>query len=218
MNGKEKCRALKEIRRQIAEKNDIPYAVSQCTHQGNCKGTCPKCEAELRYLEKELALRKSLGKAVAVAGISLAAFSGLTACGISGTGTSQAGTSQTGASQVGTSRTGTSQTGASQTGTPQTGTSQTGSASIPEPAGGNASGALVPGSQPDDSSSQTLPETSVPAEPAPQDEYMGELPEDLVMGEILPASYTIEGDISLQEEPDISGGDSDSREVPSFVE
>ena len=51
MNGKEKCRALKEIRRQIAEKNDIPYAVSQCTHQGNCKGTCPKCEAELRYLE-----------------------------------------------------------------------------------------------------------------------------------------------------------------------
>lgn len=203
MNGKEKCRALKEIRRQIAEKNDIPYAVFQCTHQGNCKGTCPKCEAELRYLEKELALRKSLGKAVAVAGISLAAFSGLTACGISGTGTSQAGTSQTGASQAGTL---------------QTGTSQTGSASIPEAAGGNASGALVPSSQPDDLSSQTLPETSVPAEPAPQDEYMGELPEDLVMGEILPASYTIEGDISLQEEPDISGGDSDSREVPSFVE
>ncbi len=203
MNGKEKCRALKEIRRQIAEKNDIPYAVSQCTHQGNCKGTCPKCEAELRYLEKELALRKSLGKAVAVAGISLAAFSGLTACGISGTGTSQAGTSQTGASQVGTSR---------------TGTSQTGSASIPETAGENASGTLVPGSQPDDSSSQTLPESSVPAETAPQDEYMGELPEDLVMGEILPASYTIEGDISLQEAPDISGGDSDSREVPSFVE
>ena len=203
MNGKEKCRALKEIRRQIAEKNDIPYAVSQCTHQGNCKGTCPKCEAELRYLEKELALRKSLGKAVAVAGISLAAYSGLTACGISGTGTSQAGTSQTGASQAGTL---------------QTGTSQTGSASIPEAAGGNASGALVPGSQPDDLSSQTLPETSVPAEPAPQDEYMGELPEDLVMGEILPASYTIEGDISLQEEPDISGGDADSREVPSFVE
>lgn len=188
MNGKEKCRALKEIRRQIAEKNDIPYAVSQCTHQGNCKGTCPKCEAELRYLEKELALRKSLGKAVAVAGISLAAFSGLTACGISGTGTSQAGTPQTG------------------------------SASIPEPAGGDASGTLVPGSQPDDSSSQTLPESFVPAEPAPQDEYMGELPEDLVMGEILPASYTIEGDISLQEAPDISGGDSDSREVPSFVE
>lgn len=80
MKGKEKCRALKEIRRQIAEKNDIPYAVSQCSHQGDCKGTCPKCEAELRYLERELAVRKNLGKAVAIAGISMGACSTLTAC------------------------------------------------------------------------------------------------------------------------------------------
>lgn len=80
MKGKEKCRALKEIRRQIAEKNDIPYAVSQCSHQGDCKGTCPKCEAELRYLEQELAVRKNLGKAVAIAGISIGACSTLTAC------------------------------------------------------------------------------------------------------------------------------------------
>lgn len=80
MKGKEKCSALKEIRRQIAEKNDIPYAVSQCRHQGDCKGTCPKCEAELRYLEQELAVRKNLGKAVAIAGISMGACSSLTAC------------------------------------------------------------------------------------------------------------------------------------------
>lgn len=80
MKGKEKCKALKEIRRQIAEQNDIPYAVSQCSHQGDCKGTCPKCEAELRYLERELAVRKNLGKAVAVAGISVGVCSSLTAC------------------------------------------------------------------------------------------------------------------------------------------
>lgn len=80
MKGKEKCKALKEIRRQIAEQNDIPYAVSQCSHQGDCKGTCPKCESELRYLERELAIRKNLGKAVAVAGISVGACSSLTAC------------------------------------------------------------------------------------------------------------------------------------------
>lgn len=80
MKGKEKCKALKEIRRQIAEKNDIPYAVSKCSHQGDCKGTCPKCEAELRYLEQELAVRKNLGKAVAIAGISIGACSSLTAC------------------------------------------------------------------------------------------------------------------------------------------
>ena len=30
---------------------------------------CPKCEAEVRYLEEELAKRKNLGKIVAVAGI-----------------------------------------------------------------------------------------------------------------------------------------------------
>ncbi|MDE5803159.1 MAG: hypothetical protein K2I22_09625 [Lachnospiraceae bacterium] len=80
MKGKEKCKALKEIRRQIAEKNDIPFAVSQCTHQGDCKGTCPKCESELRYLERELAIRQGLGKAVAIAGISIGACTAFTAC------------------------------------------------------------------------------------------------------------------------------------------
>lgn len=80
MKGKEKCKALKEIRRQIAEKNDIEFIVSECTHKGDCKGTCPKCEAELRYLEKQLNLRKSLGKAVAVAGISVGACTMMTAC------------------------------------------------------------------------------------------------------------------------------------------
>lgn len=80
MKGKEKCKALKEIRRQIAEKNDIPFVVSQCTHQGDCKGTCPKCESELRYLERELAIRQGLGKAVAIAGISIVACTAFTAC------------------------------------------------------------------------------------------------------------------------------------------
>lgn len=80
MKGKAKCKALKEIRRQIAETNDIPYAVSQCTYQGDCTGTCPKCEAELKYLERELALRQSLGKAVAVTGISVGVCASLTAC------------------------------------------------------------------------------------------------------------------------------------------
>ncbi len=78
--GKAKCKALKEIRKQIADANDIPYVVSQCTYQGDCKGTCPKCEAELKYLERELAVRQNLGKAVAIAGISLGTCSTLTAC------------------------------------------------------------------------------------------------------------------------------------------
>ena len=80
MKGKEKCKALKEIRRQIAEKNDINYVVSECTFQGECRGTCPKCESELKYLERELAIRQSLGKAVAIAGITAGVCTSLTAC------------------------------------------------------------------------------------------------------------------------------------------
>ena len=51
--------------------------MGECTYQGECKGTCPKCEAELRYLEQELARRQALGKGVAVA--TLAASLTLTA-------------------------------------------------------------------------------------------------------------------------------------------
>lgn len=80
MIGKEKCKALKEIRKQIAENNDIEYAVSECKHQGDCKGTCPKCEAELRYLERELEKRVKLGKTVVVAGLSAIATLGMTGC------------------------------------------------------------------------------------------------------------------------------------------
>lgn len=75
MFGKKKCKILKEIRRKIAEENDIPYITHGCTHQGECSGTCPRCEQELRELEHALQKRQRLGKAVAVtavaAGISL---------------------------------------------------------------------------------------------------------------------------------------------------
>ena len=57
MLGKEKCRILKQIRQRIADENDIPYVTRECTFRGECKGTCPRCESELRYLERELALR-----------------------------------------------------------------------------------------------------------------------------------------------------------------
>ena len=53
---------------------------SECHFQGECQGTCPKCEAELKFLEKELHKRRQLGKAVAVAGISLGIASTFSAC------------------------------------------------------------------------------------------------------------------------------------------
>ncbi len=69
--GKKTCKILKEIRKQIAEENDIEFVTSECTYKGDCKGTCPKCEAEVRYLERELEKRQRLGKAAAVAGLSV---------------------------------------------------------------------------------------------------------------------------------------------------
>ena len=69
MTGKSKCKILKDIRRQIAQDNNIEFVTSDCKYQGECSGTCPKCEAEVRYLEQELAKRQKAGKAVAVAGI-----------------------------------------------------------------------------------------------------------------------------------------------------
>ena len=69
MNGKSKCKILKQIRQKIADENDIAYVTSECQYQGECSGTCPKCEAEVRYLEQELEKRRRLGKAIAVAGI-----------------------------------------------------------------------------------------------------------------------------------------------------
>lgn len=68
--GKQTCRILKEIRRQIAEANSIEFATSECRYKGDCPGTCPKCEAEVRYLERQLRARSLAGKAVTLAGIS----------------------------------------------------------------------------------------------------------------------------------------------------
>ena len=72
--GKQTCRILKEIRRQIAEANDIELATSECRYKGDCPGTCPKCEAEVRYLEQQLRRRQLMGKAVVLAGISAGAI------------------------------------------------------------------------------------------------------------------------------------------------
>ena len=68
--GKQTCKILKEIRRQIAEANGIEFVTSECRYRGDCLGTCPKCEAEVRYLEQQLRARSLAGKAVALAGIS----------------------------------------------------------------------------------------------------------------------------------------------------
>lgn len=78
--GKKVCATLKQVRKQIADANGIPYEVTECQHQGNCKGTCPKCESELRYIENQLSLRRAAGMAVSIVGLSLGVAATFASC------------------------------------------------------------------------------------------------------------------------------------------
>lgn len=69
--NKEKCRRLKEIRKQTADRIGIDLQQTECTYEGNCSGTCPKCRQEEEKLNMAL-----LGKAAVVLGVGLS----LTAC------------------------------------------------------------------------------------------------------------------------------------------
>ena len=82
MTGKQKCAILRQIRRDIAAKNDILMTISECKHQGNCLGTCLKCESEVAALEKALDARRKSGRQVVIAGISAGLIAAnCTACG-----------------------------------------------------------------------------------------------------------------------------------------
>lgn len=77
--GKKICAVLKDIRQKIADANEIKYAPHECHHEGPCAGTCPACEAEVKYLEEQLNARRFLGKAVMLTGIA-AGMASVTAC------------------------------------------------------------------------------------------------------------------------------------------
>lgn len=80
MKGKNRCKVLKDIRRRIAEENGITYVTTECKYKGDCLGTCPKCESEVKYLERELERKRGLGKKVAVAGIAAGITLSATGC------------------------------------------------------------------------------------------------------------------------------------------
>lgn len=63
MTGKEKCRLLRDIRRKIAQDNDIPFPQEECRYAGDdCTGTCPMCDEELLYLEQKLRQKRRESK------------------------------------------------------------------------------------------------------------------------------------------------------------
>lgn len=69
--GKNICEQLKKIRHQIADSNGIELEEHECHYEGDCKGTCPRCDGELQYLEQEMVRRGKLSKAALFAGITL---------------------------------------------------------------------------------------------------------------------------------------------------
>lgn len=79
MKGKDICNTLKGIRKQIADENGIEYLPSECNYHGDCSGTCPKCEGELRYIENQLAIRKAAGKTIKIMGM-MATMTFMTSC------------------------------------------------------------------------------------------------------------------------------------------
>ena len=67
--GRTICKVLKDVRRKIATENGISYHPEECHHKGECVGTCPGCEKEIRYLEEQLKNKQHSGLGLKVAGI-----------------------------------------------------------------------------------------------------------------------------------------------------
>lgn len=53
-SGRKICDFLKQIRQQAAAKNNILYTPTDCSYEGECIGTCPKCEKELEFLTNHI--------------------------------------------------------------------------------------------------------------------------------------------------------------------
>lgn len=69
MNGRDKCELLNQIRQKIADENNIEFKIYECTFEGDCTGTCPKCESELKYLENELKKKQESGEKINIENI-----------------------------------------------------------------------------------------------------------------------------------------------------
>ncbi len=81
---KEKCKELKKVRAQIAADLGIDLKQSECTYEGYCSGTCPKCKSE--EMKLNLAIMKwqlesgDMKRKVAAAGLTTAAALSLSGC------------------------------------------------------------------------------------------------------------------------------------------
>ena len=67
--GRDKCDQLRDIRKKIAEANGIDFEPAECHHTGPCRGTCPVCDSEIRYIDEQLQKKKERGEEIVLTGI-----------------------------------------------------------------------------------------------------------------------------------------------------
>jgi len=67
--GRDKCDQLREIRKKIADANGIEFEPAECHHTGPCRGTCPVCDSEIKYLDEQLQKKKERGEEIILTGI-----------------------------------------------------------------------------------------------------------------------------------------------------
>ena len=54
---------------EIGEGNDIELIRCECEYEGDCLGSCGKCEGEVGYLEEEVEGKGGVGKGMSVFGV-----------------------------------------------------------------------------------------------------------------------------------------------------
>ena len=80
MTGREKCQFLRLIRKQIAEANNIEFKTTECSYDGPCAGTCPKCDVEIRYLETQLKAKSANREGISIEGLALESYNEAVSC------------------------------------------------------------------------------------------------------------------------------------------
>ena len=61
--GRRVCDILKEIRKKIANEGNLELNQKECNYKGECSGTCPACEAELKKINDKFDHKKLLSLA-----------------------------------------------------------------------------------------------------------------------------------------------------------
>ena len=68
---KEKCKQLKKIRKSMADKLGVNLHQQECTFEGKCSGTCPKCKQEEEILNKAILQRAAVVSVAATMGVGM---------------------------------------------------------------------------------------------------------------------------------------------------